>query len=256
VSPVIEVIGAGRIGAALRQRDPKRFALIDRTHGWERLDAPAGAPILLAVRNDDLDDVLARIPAHRRADLAFVQNGMIRPWLAEHGLTEATRGLLFMAVASRGAPIEPGGESPFVGPHAQALVDAFKAAKLPAKVVDAQTFAEAELEKLLWNSCFGLLCDAHDCDVGAAVADYHDDLQALVAELLALSGPALGVSPALDPLIERLAAYSRSIPRYRGSVKEWRWRNGWFVELAHEQGVSLPVHDRLLAQAGAQARDS
>jgi len=256
VSVVIEVIGAGRVGAALRQRDPQRFALIDRAHGWDRLDGPAGAPILLAVRNDDLDDVLARIPGHRRADLAFVQNGMIRPWLAEHGLAQATRGLLFMAVASRGAPIEPGGESPFTGAHAQTLVEAFTGAKLPATLVDAETFANTELEKLLWNSCFGLLCDAYDCDVGAAVADYHDDLHALVAELLALSGPALGVSLALDPLIDRLAAYSRSIPRYRGAVKEWRWRNGWFVELAHERGLSLPVHDRLLAQAGAQARDS
>src|SRR5690606_34850746 len=138
--------------------------------------------------------------------------------------------------------------SPFYGPHAQTMVDAFTAAKLPAAVVDGPSFAAAELEKLLWNSCFGLLCDAHQCDVGTVVSEHHDDLRALVAELLALGAPALGVSLELDPLVERLAAYSRSIPTYRGAVKEWRWRNGWFVDLAGERGESLPVHDRLLAR--------
>jgi ketopantoate reductase len=243
---VIEVIGAGRIGTALCERDPSRFSLIDREQGWARLEAPAGVPIVLAVRNDDLDPVLARVPGHRHADLAFVQNGMLRPWLHARGLASATRGLLFMAVPKRGAPIEPGGESPFFGPHAQVLVDAFLAAGLPARSVDAERFAEIELEKLLWNTCFGLLCEAHECDVGTVVLEHFGDLHELVAELLTLGAPALGVSLALDPLVERLAAYSNSIATYRGAVKEWRWRNGWFVELARERGVALPVHERLL----------
>jgi ketopantoate reductase len=249
VSGTIEVIGAGRIGTALCERDPSRFWLIDREHGWERLDAKAGAPILLAVRNDDLDSVLARVPTHRHADLVFVQNGMLRPWLAACGLAGATRGLLFIAVPKRGAAIEAGGESPFFGPHAQALVDAFLAVELPARCVGAEQFAEIELEKLLWNSCFGLLCDAFDRDVGTVVLEHFAELRELVAELLAIGAPALGVSLALDPLVERLAAYSRSIPTFRAALKEWRWRNGWFVELARERGVSLPNHERLLALA-------
>ena len=245
----IEIIGAGRIGTALCERDASRFSLIDRERGWERLDVPAGVPILLAVRNDDLDTVLARVPEHRHGDLAFVQNGMLRPWLAAHGLASATRGLLFIAVPKRGAAIEPGGESPFFGPHAQTLVDAFLDAGLPARRVDAQEFAAVELEKLLWNSCFGLLCDAFDCDVGTVVRDRYAELHALVAELLEIGAPALGISLALDALVERLAAYSRSIPSFRASLKEWRWRNGWFVELAAERGMSLPNHERLLALA-------
>ncbi len=249
----IEVIGAGRIGTALCERDPSQFSLIDRVHGWERLDAPAGVPILLAVRNDDLDAVLWRVPGHRHVDLCFVQNGMLRPWLNERGLMGATRGLLFMAVPRRGAAIEPGGESPFCGAHAPALVAAFTAAGLPARVVEPGAFAEIELEKLLWNTCFGLLCDAFACDVGTVVAEHGDELGALVAELLALGGPALGVELALEPLVERLAAYSRSIASYRGAVKEWRWRNGWFVDLAREAGVSLPVHERLLALAKSKS---
>ncbi|KIG15375.1 hypothetical protein DB30_05707 [Enhygromyxa salina] len=241
-------MGAGRIGGALHQRDPDQFALVDRHHGWELLEAEPGSPILLAVRNDDLLAVLERVPARRRADLVIAQNGMLRPWLREHGLTQVTRGLLFMAVPTRGAAIEPGGESPFFGPHAEAMVRAFTRVGLPAAVVSAQDFAGIELEKLIWNCAFGLCCEAFNCDVGTVVLDHAQQLRALVAELLAVGGPALDVE--LEPLVDRLCAYSRSIPSYQGAVKEWPWRNGWFVLTARERGVATPTHDRLLAAVG------
>jgi ketopantoate reductase len=247
---VVVVIGAGRVGTALAARCPERFALVDRERGWEQLEGEAGAPILLAVRNDDLPAVLERVPARRREDLVFVQNGMLRPWLREQGLAGATRGLLFFAVPSRGAAIEPGGESPFWGPRAGAVVEALAAAKLPAREVEASRFAEIELEKLIWNCAFGLCCEVFECDVGTVVEDHADTLRELVAELLAVGAPALGVELELDALLGRLCSYSCSISSYRGAVKEWRWRNGWFVETARERGVVTPVHDRLLAAVG------
>lgn len=246
----VVVIGAGRVGGALAARAPAQFGLVSRSAGWEQLEGPAGAPILVAVRNDDLPAVLARVPERRREDLVFIQNGMLRPWLEAEGLVGATRGLLFMAVPTRGAPIEPGGPSPFCGPRAAAVVAAFTAAELPAAEVDAQAFAAVELEKLIWNCAFGLCCEVFEVDVGTVVEAHAGQLRALVAELLAVGGPALGVELDLDALVERLCAYSRSIPRYRGAVKEWRWRNGWFVEIAAKQGAATPVHTELLARAG------
>ena len=244
------VIGAGRIGQGLARQDPARFMLVDRHRGWEQLDAAPGSPIVLAVRNDDLPAVLERVPARRREDLVFVQNGMLRPWLAEVGLEGATRGLLFMAAATRSATLEPGGVSPFCGPRAAAVVEAFCAAGLPAAVVEPGAFAAVELEKLIWNCAFGLCCEALGLSVGEIVETERERLTQLVAELLALGGPALGVELELEPLVERLCAYSSSIPSYRGAVKEWRWRNGWFVELATDRGVELPVHAELLARRG------
>lgn len=246
------VIGAGRIGGALAARDPQRFALVDRERGWASLDDPAGvgAPILLAVRNDALPEVVERIPAQRRRDLVFVQNGMLRPWIDEAGLGGCTRGLLFMAVPTRGAAIEPGGESPFCGPRAQAVVDALSACGIPAVVVDEAAFKAVELEKLIWNCAFGLLCEAEGCDVGTVVEDHGDALAQLAAEMHAVGSRALDVSVEFEPLLDRLRAYSRSIPRYRGALKEWRWRNGWFVDVASEQGRATPVHARLLAKVG------
>jgi ketopantoate reductase len=248
------VIGAGRIGTALAARHDDhgqpRFLLVDRQRGWEQIDPEPGGAIVLAVRNDDLAAVIDRVPQQRHGDLVFVQNGMLRPWLDARGLAEATRGLLFMAVPTVGAAIEPGGESPFWGPHAQAMVDAFTAVGLPAKQVDAQTFAAIELEKLIWNCAFGLFCQALDCDVGTVVEQHRPRLRLLVAELLAVGGPALGVELELDPLVERLCEYSRSIPSYRGAVKEWPWRNGWFVSTARARKIRTPTHDMLLLAIG------
>ncbi|MFV8753528.1 ketopantoate reductase family protein [Nannocystaceae bacterium ST9] len=244
------VVGAGRIGTALHRLDPDAIALIDRTHGWERLAGEPGEPILITVRNDDLDVVLARVPAARRGDLVFVQNGMLRPWLAEQGLAGATRGLLFLAVVKRGDSITPGGVSPFCGPHAAAIVETLTRFDVPAEVVGPARFVAIELEKLIWNCAFGLCCEVFDFRVGEVVERRADELRGLVRELLAVGERVFDVTLELDPLFERLCDYSRSIADYRGAVKEWRWRNGAFVVAARQQGIATPIHDRMLRATG------
>jgi ketopantoate reductase len=245
------VIGAGRVGGALSTRarlEHVPCTLVDRAHGWEALQRPAGEPVVLTVRNDDLDAVRERIPQHRRADLVFVQNGMIRDWLAKHQLQDATRGLLFFAVPSRGAPIETGPANPFWGPHAAALVEWFGQLGLPAEALDTRAFAIAELEKLLWNSCFGLLCERFDADVGTVVREHADTLGALVLELLPISEPAFELSLAMrdrEAMLERMRSYAARIPTNRASVKEWPWRNGWFVGRE-----PTPLHRELLEVTG------
>ncbi|MEZ4385933.1 MAG: ketopantoate reductase C-terminal domain-containing protein [Nannocystaceae bacterium] len=249
----ISIIGGGRVGGALADLCAERGLpchLITRDAGWEALGAPAGEPVLVTVRNDDLDGVLARLPAQRRGDLVLIQNGMLRPWIRARGLDGVTRGLLFFAVSRRGDRPEPGGASPFTGPHAEAVVAWLSRLEIPAEVVGAGEFAAVELEKLIWNSAFGLLCQVHAESVGTIVDGRAAQLRALVAEMAAVGEAALAVPLELDPLFDRLCAYSRSIASYRGAVKEWPWRNGWFVQAAKERAVATPVHDGLLAQAG------
>jgi ketopantoate reductase len=247
------VIGGGRIGSALHRLAPAAIPLITRTEGWELLAGELGEPgepIMVAVRNDDLDAVLERVPERRRGDLVFVQNGMLRPWLAERGLTATTRGLLFMAVAKRGDPIQPGGVSPFCGPRAAGVVDTLTGLGVPAEVVEPDRFVAIELEKLIWNCAFGLCCEAFDATVGEVVEQRAAELRELVAELALVGERVFGVELELDSLLERLCAYSRSIPDYRGAVKEWRWRNGAFVVAAQQQGLVTPTHARLLRATG------
>lgn len=247
------VIGAGRVGTALQLQAKDAGApctLVRRDAGWEALDGPPGDPILVTVRADDLEDLLPRVPARRRDDLVFAQNGAIRGWLASHGLAGCTRGLLFFAVAAKGSRLEPGKDSPFCGPYAHETVRWLVSIGVGACVVDWARFSAAELEKLIWNAAFGLLCEAHGTDVGGVVRDHRAELHALAGELSRVGRASMGVDPDLDRLVDRLCAYSLTIPTYRGAVKEWRWRNGWFVEEAARFRVDTPVHHALLRRVG------
>ncbi len=250
----MDIIGGGRVGMALERRAAAR-GLGCRV--WTRDDdvrelADGDGPILVCTRNDDLDGVVARMPRNRRSDLVLTQNGMIRPWLDRHGLASNGRGLIFAAVARRGDDLTPGGYSPFVGRHAEAVVDFFGAIDVPARHVDAGAFAEIELEKLVWNSAFGLLCDALHASVGATLADPRCD--ALLRELVEIGADALAIAPDVDAMVGRLRAYSASIPTYRGGVKEWPWRNGFFVDAAAAMQRPLPVHAALLASLPTSPR--
>lgn len=250
------VIGNGRVGTALASQSRARGIvchLVGRAHGWQHLQTPAGAPIVVCTRNDDLPQVLAQLPPHRRADVVIVQNGMIRPWLREQGLTAVTRGLLFFAVAQIGDAPQPGGMSPLTGPLAATVAQWWQTLGLPAACIADSDFRQLELEKLLWNCCLGALCQAYSVPVGLAVTVYATELAQLVAELAPLAAAELQVpcdSVQRDSLVDNLRHYSLSIADYRATVKEWRWRNGWFVDAARQQGRQTPMHSQLLRAGG------
>jgi ketopantoate reductase len=248
-APVI--IGAGRIGTALAERS--HAPLLSRTSDWSCLEEGSGAPILVGVRNDDLPAVLERVPRQRWGDLVFVQNGMLDDWLAEQGLSQCTRGVLYFAVAKKHGPLEVGGSSPFTGPHAEAVVRWLAGLGLPAEVVDRERFTAAMLEKLIWNSALGLLSQACACELGTVLDAHADELRALVEEMATVGRAALGVATPVEELLSRLEASARPLAHLRLGVKEWRWRNGWFVSTARRLGMGMPVHEALLARAGLPA---
>jgi hypothetical protein len=221
----MQIVGGGRVGGALAARGVGE--LIDRERGWARLAGPGGEPVMVATRPDDLAAVVARVPARRRVDLVFVQNGAIRDHLDALGVGGATRGLLFFAVAARGQDLVPGGSSPFTGPHAAAVVAAFGRAGVPAEAVADGAFRDLELEKLLWNSIFGALGDELGLPVGAIAAEHRAAVAARVADLAPGARRALGATVDDATLIAKLCAYSASIPAWRAAAREDRWRMGW-----------------------------
>ncbi len=247
------IIGGGRVGTALHARSQEAgvaTTLVTRTEGWDALAGPPGEPILLALRNDDMGDVVSRIPAPRKHDLVFVQNGMYRGWLQQRHLQRNTRGLLYFAVRQVGGEVEIGINNPFCGGHAHMLVRWFAMMGLPAEEVDWARFSMYELEKLVWIAAMGVLCEVYDADVGTVCQDHTGEMDGLVHELRIIGRKALGVDVPQAWLMERLAAYSMTIPTYKASVKAWKWRNGWFDLAARRHRYESVVHREMLRSIG------
>lgn len=224
---------------------------VTRTDDPVGLDAPgAAAPILVCTRNDDLDAVLGQVHPTRHADLVFVQNGMIRPWLATNGLSTNTRGVLWVTVPRKADPPVPGGASPFSGRWAQPVAKLLNDNGIDAVATDPISFAREEAVKLAWICVYGPLGSATGLRVGALCSDHAADVRELCAELhpLLAHEPGLDLEP--EGLFTRLQTYSRKIPHFGTAVKEWRWRNGWQLNLAQRLGVGQPALLRWLDAAG------
>ncbi len=225
-------------------------ALVGRNSGWEALSGPAGRPVVVAVRNDDLEGVVEKVPGERRADLVFLQNGALRQWMHDRGLMTATRGILYLAVRERGGPIVDGGTSVFCGPHDHLMASWFGELGLGARTVDWAIFGARECEKLLWLSCFGILCELTGETVGGVAEKYQIILEELVRELQPVLRAAFGIEFPTDWMVARLMAYSMKIPDWRASVKEWSWRDGWFEAQARRFEIATPLHEELLKNIG------
>ena len=185
-------------------------------------------PIIVCTRNDSLDTIVAETPAHRQADLVFVQNGMILDWPERRRLASATQALLYFAVSRIGATPVDGGRTVVTGKWADAVTTRLARGRLACQSVTRAQYRVAVVEKLLWTCALGVLCERHDATVGAIARDRRDDLDALTEELARVCESALGLCLPRG-VADRLAAYSATIPDYRAGVKEHRWRNGWVL---------------------------
>jgi len=228
--------------------------MVSRETGWSRLEEDAGVPVLVAVRNHDLDAVIAKVPAHRRADLVFLQNGLFDPLLARHHLLGCSRGLLYFAVPRWGDDLEGGQTSWFTGPQGERVTDWMRLLGVKAACVRRHLFSQHELDKVCWLVTHGLLCAVHNVTVGEVAEHHHEALGALTTELVEVAAAERGGGGDPVAMVERLRAYSRTIPSFCASVKEWEWRDGWFVEAAARHGLHTPTHHDLLRKAGLSDR--
>lgn len=243
---MLTIVGGGRIGTALAdlaRANELDHQIIGREPS-EAMGASGAGPIVVCTRNDQLAEVITR--CERPDDLCFLQNGALRPWLAEQGLAGCTQGLLYFAVPTQGAVPEPGGESVFFGRHAYALVYLLRRGNLPARILESEAELGAEIGyKLLWASIFGLLGDLHQETVLASVAR-KSEIATLVHELAPVCAAGLGFPLSATVSTQRLLDYSRAIGSWRASVKEWSWRNGWLIETARRFSLPIPAHDALV----------
>lgn len=233
------VIGAGRIGKAFKLLDPN-VILISRDENWEYVQEKQKGPILLAVRNDDIEGVLNKVHSDNLDKIVFLQNGMLSPWLSQKGLGSNSRGILYFAVATKGdKPVCGTEQSIFSGDLAEEIVDWLNGIKIPAKKVSNQELKSVEMEKLIWNSAFGVLCDAYGVSVGNVLEKHFDCFKKVVHELYVIAQNYQDLISSEEGLIQNLILYTKTVANYQAATKEWDWRLGWFVSQAQKSNLTM-----------------
>lgn len=251
---LVTVVGAGRIGTLLAGAKGSGLAPARLIRRNERIVEGSKGPIYVCTRNDDLASVVEQCPPERRTDLVFIQNGMLRSFLRQHNLENATQALVFFAVPRIGVPPADGGGTVVWGPWAAAFAARVRACGCHCTVLeDKLEFDRRMIEKLLWICIFGVLCESEGgIPVGEVAEKQADRVRHLIDELCPLAEEEVGLhgKDALDRerLLQSLLEYSRKIPDFVAGFKEYPWRNGWFMERRQ-----TPLHSKLVEQCRQKA---
>jgi ketopantoate reductase len=234
----LTIIGDGRVGSFLGGLTQESL-VIRRGEPVPNGDGP----IIVCTRNDDLEAVLHQTPKSRHSDLVFVQNGMLNGWLQDNGIQSNTQALLYFAISQKGDKPVDGGETVVTGKWATDFQRVLNAGEIHCSVVNMKKYKEVMAEKFLWICTMGVMGSALKCGVGEIVQKHPENVRELCAELGAITEKGLKMTLA-DGWVERLEAYSLSIPSYQASLKEWSWRNGWLWEQKNS-----PIHHLFLKRA-------
>lgn len=224
------VVGNGRIGSLLARAPDMKEALIVKR--GENIPEEGYGPIYVCTRNDDLSSIVDSTPENRRADLVFIQNGMIQTFLEDKNLSNNTQALIYFAVANKGDSPVDGGGTVVYGKWAEAFAKRVTSVGCKCSVLQDKTeFMKKMVEKLLWICVMGPLCAKSQLTCGQVVANetYLQDLEGLVNELQPIAEEALHIKLD-DGVVSRIIEYSKKVADYRAGVKEIAWRNGWFLK--------------------------
>lgn len=154
--------------------------------------------IYVATTNDALPDVLAITPPALHANLVFLQNGMLLPWLHRHNLVQNTQVLLYMSASDAGE-VRDGKQTVVSGRHAAIICATLQEGGLHCREVGWPDYQSRMVVKLLWASVFWALSAAlGGLPVGQIVQRYPHHVQSLVAELLPLATGYLSSFKGLD----------------------------------------------------------
>ena len=232
------IIGAGRIGNYLYEANNKQDLLLSSRD----MTVPEGdesVPIYVCTRNNDLENIIEKTPSNRKQDLVFLQNGILTPYLQSKGLSENTQGLVYFAVSKKGeTPIDgvtdmnPEGLTAVTGKWADDLAARLKNGGLSCHVMDKPTWEVAMLSKHIWICAFMAIGAKHGgITVGAVEKEHNAEVKELINEMAIAASSETGLKFPSD-LADKLCAYARSVAHFPTALKEFEWRNGWFVDIS------------------------
>ena len=245
------VVGSGEVGRRLAwalAASGTEVVSVSRQGGWEHLPTHRDAPIVVCVREEALPDVLASLRHVAAERLVFIQNGWIRPLLAD--VTGCSRGLIWFT--SRGEFYKVLRPSIFSGPVAASITEALERGGIAATAVDVAGFAAAEAEKMGFNCVVGLPLAVHGLSLGEYLVRHATEAEAVFLEAVGVTARALGVAPSEGWWTEFLRVTEPLGWVRLSAAKALEYRNGAVARLARESGERSPANERLLAAAGFQ----
>jgi len=242
------VVGMGEVGrrlAAALTAAGVEVGPVTRGSGWEHLSAAGDAIVLVCVREEALAAVVSRVGHLGDERLVFVQNGWVRPLLAD--VPACTRGLIWFT--SKGEFFRELRASVFSGPAAAAVAEALDQGGIGATAWDPTAFAGAEAEKMGFNCVVGLPLAVHGVSLEEYLRRYAAEAEAVFSEAVGVTARALGGAPSERWWPEFLRV-TEPIGWVRASApKALEYRNGAVVRLAGTVGMTAPVNESLLAAA-------
>lgn len=243
------VVGMGevgrRLGGALTAAGVE-VVPVTRDSGWKEAVTDPEGVLVLCVREEALPEAVGRLEGVSPQRLVFVQNGWIRPLLAE--LAGCSRGLIWFT--SKGESFTVLRSSIFCGTEAEFLAEALERGGVPAVAVGESAFAAAEAEKMGFNCVVGLPLAVHRVSLGEYLDRHRDEAETVFGEAAGVTSRAVGATQSARWWGEFVKA-AEPIAWVRASTpKALEYRNGAVVRLAREFGLSAPVNQRLLDAVG------
>ena len=257
------IIGAGRIGTALKEMGKASGFDDVVVRRGEKIPAEGSGPIYVTTRNDDLKGVISACPLSSKGDLVFYgQNGYIEDFLKEEKVfDDSTKVLVYMAVAKLGdkptdgiTDLNPEGLTAATGKWAEQVAARLRGSGLTCNVLNEDEFRACMFEKHMWICTFMLLGVHHGgITVGEVESKHKEDVFKMVEEMKKCLEVERGIK-FKDGVPERLCAYARSVAHFPTALKEFSWRNKFWLDITRaRQGKGAedltPFHTKLLLKA-------
>ena len=116
------------------------------------------------------------------------------------------------------------------GKWAEQVAARLRGAGLTCNVLNEDDFRASMFEKHMWICAFMLLGVHHAGTVGDVACQYPDDLRKMVGEMMAVLREERGVVFKAG-VEERLLAYAKTVAHFPTALKEFEWRNQFFLDL-------------------------
>jgi ketopantoate reductase len=250
------VVGMGEVGrrlAAALERAGWTVWPVGRSEGWEAAtDTSNPAPRIVAVREEDLQSVLDRLPGSVRRRAVLVQNGFLE---AVHGeLEPVSRGLIYFT--SKKEFYRELCPSPFHGPLATSIAEALGSGGVATELIDDRgTFLKAMIVKGIWNGVVGLPLAVHGVDLATYLLEHRGELEDLADEGARACGAQYGVEVSGAAAVAKLLETTADLGHVKGGAKALAWRNGAIALFGRRHGIPTPVNDRLLRAVGYECKE-